>query len=37
MTTLTIDLPRSVYEHLRRTAEQQGKAIEVLAQEWISE
>jgi hypothetical protein len=37
MTTLTIDLAPGVYERLRAVAEQQGKPIEEIAQEWLIE
>jgi hypothetical protein len=37
MTTLTIDVPSSVYERLRTIAEQQGKPIEIVAREWLAE
>ena len=37
MTTLTIDVPFDVYEQLRATANQQGKPIEAIAQEWLTE
>jgi len=37
MTTLTIDLPSSVYERLRSIAKQQGKPIEIIAREWLAE
>lgn len=37
MTTLTIDLPASVYERLRTVAEQKHITIEAVAQEWLVE
>src|SRR5205823_5543203 len=37
MTTLTIDVPSDVYTQLRATANQQGKPIEEIAQEWLAE
>jgi plasmid stability protein len=37
MTTLTIDVPADIYERLRAAAAQQGKPIEVVAQEWLAE
>ncbi|MFN8483780.1 MAG: hypothetical protein U0768_12140 [Anaerolineae bacterium] len=37
MTTLTIELPTDVYERLRVVAEDQGKPIETLVSEWLTE
>ncbi|MFN8496778.1 MAG: hypothetical protein U0641_02900 [Anaerolineae bacterium] len=37
MTTLTIDLPVDVYETLRGAAAEQGKPVEELAREWLTE
>ena len=37
MTTLTIDLPKSVYERLSVMAQQQQTTIEAIVQEWLAE
>src|SRR5215207_2476054 len=37
MTTLTVDLPNSVYERLRAVAQQQQTTIETVVQEWLVE
>jgi hypothetical protein len=37
MTTLTIDVPSHVYEQLRAAANQRGKPVEAIAQEWLAE
>jgi hypothetical protein len=37
MTTLTVDLPNSVYERLRAVAQQQQTTIETVVQEWLAE
>ena len=37
MTTLTVDLPKRVYEHLHTIAQRQQKSIETVAQEWLTE
>jgi hypothetical protein len=37
MTTVTIDLPASVYERLHVVAQQQHTTIETIVQEWLAE
>lgn len=37
MTTLTIHVPADVYERLRAAANREGKPIEAVAQEWLTE
>lgn len=37
MTTLTIDVPVDVYERLRAAAESQGKPVESLVLDWLTE
>lgn len=37
MTTLTVDLPNRVYEHLSVVARQQQTTIEAVVQEWLAE
>ncbi len=37
MTTLTVDLPNSVYERLRAVAQQQQTTIETVVQAWLAE
>jgi len=37
MTTITIDLPKSVYERLNAAAQQQHTTIEFIVQEWLTE
>ncbi len=37
MTTLTLDLPPELYEHLQHEADRAGRAVEVLATAWLAE
>lgn len=37
MTAITLDLPAELYERLRAEAEQRGKPVATVAQEWLAE